>query len=197
MKKKNNNEEKMENFLDVFIRNYKTVPGVKILTKLFLYFAFLITFIMIIAISNYSKKANNDVSTTTTTEVVNKNYYEIINNLSSVKKETVLIGDIKLSLDIVETISGYEEKENEIKKVIIKENKLYEINNGVETISELITDASLINPSELMKYLLNNKSIKLNEDDNITYKYNDLTVYVKDEKIIKVTINAGYEINYN
>lgn len=197
MKKKNNNEEKMENFLDVFIRNYKTVPGVKILTKLFLYFVFLITFVMIIAISNYSRKTNNDVSTTTTIEVVNKNYYDIINNLSSVKKETVLIGDVKLNLDIDETINGYEEKENEIKKVIIKENKLYEINNGVETISELITDASFINPSELMKYLLNNKSIKLNEDDNITYKYNDLTVYVKGEKINKVTINSGYEINYN
>ena len=36
--KKNNNEEKMENFLDVLIRNYKTVPGVKIVLKLALYF---------------------------------------------------------------------------------------------------------------------------------------------------------------
>ena len=44
--KKNNNEEKMENFLDVLIRNYKTVPGVKIVLKLALYFIFIIIFVV-------------------------------------------------------------------------------------------------------------------------------------------------------
>mgnify|MGYP003294799562 CR=1 FL=1 len=54
--KKNNNEEKMENFLDVLIRNYKTVPGVKIVLKLALYFIFINIFVIVISISNYSKK---------------------------------------------------------------------------------------------------------------------------------------------
>lgn len=196
--KKDNNEEKMENFLDVLIRNYKTVPGVKILTKLFLYFIFIITFITIISISNYSKKAASDTSTTTTTtETISKNYYDIINNLSLLKKEIVIIGDIKLNLDIDETISGYEEQSSEIKKVIIKDNKIYEINNGIETLSNLIDDASYLNPTELIKYLLNNKSIKTTENNNNIYKYNDLTVYVENEKITKVVFNNGYEINYN
>ena len=196
--KKDNNEEKMENFLDVIIRNYKTVPGVKILLKLFLYFIFLTTFIIIISISNYSKKAASDTSTTTTTtESVSKNYYDIISNLSSVKKEIVIIGDVNLNLDIDETISGYKEQGSEIKKVIVKENKLYEIDNGVEILSDLVESTSFINPSELIKYLLNNKSIKLTENNNVTYKYNDLTVYVENEKIIKIVVNNGYEINYN
>ncbi len=195
--KKNNNEEKMENFLDVLIRNYKTVPGVKIVLKLALYFIFIIIFVIVISISNYSKKDNNNTLTTTTTETISKNYYDIINNLSLLKKEIVIIGDIKLNLDIDETISGYEEQSSEIKKVIIKDNKIYEINNGIETLSNLIDDASYLNPTELIKYLLNNKSIKTTENNNNIYKYNDLTVYVENEKITKVVFNNGYEINYN
>lgn len=195
--KKNNNEEKMENFLDVLIRNYKTVPGVKIVLKLALYFIFIIIFVIVISISNYSKKDNNNTLTTTTTETISKNYYDIINNLSLLKKEIVIIGDIKLNLDIDETISGYEEQSSEIKKVIIKDNKIYEINNGTETLSNLIDDASYLNPTELIKYLLNNKSIKTTENNNNIYKYNDLTVYVENEKITKVVFNNGYEINYN
>lgn len=195
--KKKNNEEKMENFLDVLIRNYKTVPGVKIVLKLALYFIFIIIFVIVISVSNYSKKDNNNTLTTTTTETISKNYYDIINNLSLLKKEIVIIGDIKLNLDIDETISGYEEQSSEIKKVIIKDNKIYEINNGTETLSNLIDDASYLNPTELIKYLLNNKSIKTTENNNNIYKYNDLTVYVENEKITKVVFNNGYEINYN
>lgn len=195
--KKNNNEEKMENFLDVLIRNYKTVPGVKIVLKLALYFIFIIIFVIVISVSNYSKKDNNNTLTTTTTETISKNYYDIINNLSLLKKEIVIIGDIKLNLDINETISGYEEQSSEIKKVIIKDNKIYEINNGIETLSDLIDDASYLNPTELIKYLLNNKSIKTTENNNNIYKYNDLTIYVENEKITKVVFNNGYEINYN
>lgn len=195
--KKNNNEEKMENFLDVLIRNYKTVPGVKIVLKLALYFIFIIIFVIVISVSNYSKKDNNNTLTTTTTETISKNYYDIINNLSLLKKEIVIIGDIKLNLDIDETISGYEEQSSEIKKVIIKDNKIYEINNGIETLSNLIDDASYLNPTELIKYLLNNKSIKTTENNNNIYKYNDLAVYVENEKITKVVFNNGYEINYN
>ena len=195
--KKNNNEEKMENFLDVLIRNYKTVPGVKIVLKLALYFIFIIIFVIVISVSNYSKKDNNNTLTTTTTETISKNYYDIINNLSLLKKEIVIIGDINLNLYIDETISGYEEQSSEIKKVIIKDNKIYEINNGIETLSNLIDDASYLNPTELIKYLLNNKSIKTTENNNNIYKYNDLTVYVENEKITKVVFNNGYEINYN
>lgn len=197
--KKNNNEEKMENFLDVLIRNYKTVPGVKIVLKLALYFIFIIIFVIVISVSNYSKKDNNNNNTltTTTTETISKNYYDIINSLSLLKKEIVIIGDIKLNLDIDETISGYKEQSSEIKKVIIKDNKIYEINNGIETLSDLIDDASYLNPTELIKYLLNNKSIKTTENNNNIYKYNDLTVYVENEKITKVVFNNGYEINYN
>lgn len=196
--KKNNNEEKMENFLDVLIRNYKTVPGVKIVLKLALYFIFIIIFVIVISVSNYGKKDNNNNTlTTTTTETISKNYYDIINSLSLLKKEIVIIGDIKLNLDIDETISGYKEQSSEIKKVIIKDNKIYEINNGIETLSDLIDDASYLNPTELIKYLLNNKSIKTTENNNNIYKYNDLTVYVENEKITKVVFNNGYEINYN
>lgn len=195
--KKNNNEEKMENFLDVLIRNYKTVPGVKIVLKLALYFIFIIIFVIVISVSNYSKKDNNNTLTTTTTETISKNYYDIINNLSLLKKEIVIIGDINLNLYIDETISGYEEQSSEIKKVIIKDNKIYEINNGIETLSNLIDDASYLNPTELIKYLLNNKSIKTTENNNNIYKYNDLIVYVENEKITKVVFNNGYEINYN
>ena len=43
----------------------------------------------------------------------------------------------------------------------------------------------------MLKYL-----IDFANNNNI-YKYNDLTVYVENEKITKVVFNNGYEINYN
>ena len=78
--KKNNNEEKMENFLDVLIRNYKTVPGVKIVLKLALYFIFIIIFVIVISVSNYSKKDNNNNITMVKSNVLAIN--EIISDVA-------------------------------------------------------------------------------------------------------------------
>lgn len=196
-KKKNNNEEEMENFLDVLIRNYKTVPGVKIVLKLFFYFLFIIIFLMIIYFANSNNNVEEENKQTQTTTQTSKNYYDLISELQTTKKEIIKLGDITLNLDINDSITGYIEKQDEIKKIIIKDNKLYEVNNGIEYISDLINDASFLNPIEVCKYLLNNKSIKLEENGLFTYKYDNLVVYIENEKISKIVVNDGYEIIYN
>ena len=153
----------MENFFDVIVRNYKTVPGFKILLKLGLYFIFIGALLVIVIVGNANSKALENKTTTTVEAINNSNYRDMIMNLQDVKKETITINNVKLSLDIGESIDGYEESENEIKKVVLKDNKLYEITSGEE----------------------------------VFYKYDFLTVYIKDEKISKIVVNNSYEINYN
>lgn len=196
MKKNKKNEEEMENFFDVIVRNYKTVPGFKILLKLGLYFIFIGALLVIVIVGNSNSKDLENKTTTTVEAINNSNYRDMIMNLQDVKKETITINNVKLSLDIGESIDGYEESENEIKKVVLKDNKLYEITSGEEVLSSVIEDATYFNPTEVLKYLLNNKSIKY-DNEEVFYKYDFLTVYIKDEKISKIVVNNSYEINYN
>ena len=196
--KKQKKEREIENFFEVLVRNYKTVPGLRIVLKLGFYIIFIIIFVLVIMISNYSKK-NDEVekSTTTTKEVVeSKKYRDMISDLSNTKKELVIINDIKINLDISANITGYLEMNDTIKKVIFKDNKLYEIIDGNEVLNETLTDPSFIDINNVVTYLFNNKSIRLVEENNTLYKYDLLNVYVNNDKITKVVVNNGYEIIY-
>ena len=196
--KKQKKEREIENFFEVLVRNYKTVPGLRIVLKLGFYIIFIIIFVLVIMISNYSKK-NDEVekSTTTTKEVVeSKKYRDMISDLSNTKKELVIINDIKINLDISANITGYLEMNDTIKKVIFKDNKLYEIIDGNEVLNETLTDPSFIDINNVVTYLFNNKSIRLVEENNTLYKYDLLNVYVNNDKITKVVVNNGYEISY-
>lgn len=196
--KKQKKEREIENFFEVLVRNYKTVPGLRIVLKLGFYIIFIIIFVLVIMISNYSKK-NDEVekSTTTTKEVVeSKKYRDMISDLSNTKKELVIINDIKINLDISANITGYLEMNDTIKKVIFKDNKLYEIIDGNEVLNETLTDPSFIDINNVVTYLFNNKSIRLVEENDTLYKYDLLNVYVNNDKITKVVVNNGYEINY-
>lgn len=196
--KKQKKEREIENFFEVLIRNYKTVPGLRIVLKLGFYIIFIIIFVLVIMISNYSKKNDKiEMSTTTTKEVVeSKKYRDMISDLSNTKKEFVIINDIKINLDIQANITGYLEMNDTIKKVIFKDNKLYEIIDGNEILNETLTDPSFIDINNVITYLFNNKSIRLVEENDTLYKYDLLNVYVNNDKITKVVVNNGYEINY-
>ena len=50
---------------------------------------------------------------------------------------------------------------------------------------------------DLMPLFMGKSDEILSVKDNNIYKYNDLTVYVENEKITKVVFYNGYEINYN
>lgn len=199
-KKKNTEEVEMENFFDVIIRNYKMVPGFRIVIKLGFYFIFIFVFLLIISIANHSK-TDEIIDKTTTTKVeenLSKNYRDYISDLSNIKKEIVSINDYKLNLDIGENITGYLESTDNIKKIIIKDNQLYEIINNEEVLNSFFSniDLTYLNIINVQKYLLNSKSIKIEENNLITYKYDNLEVIINNEKIEKIKINDNYVITY-
>ena len=199
-KKKNTEEVEMENFLDVIIRNYKMVPGFKIIIKLGIYFIFILVFLLVISIANHGKNDEIvDKSTTTKVEEnLSKNYKDYISDLSNIKKEVVSINEYKLNLDIGENITGYLETNDTIKKIIIKDNQLYEIINNEEILNSEFNDIDLtyLNVLNVQKYLLNSKSVKIEENNLITYKYDNLEVIINNEKIEKIKINDNYVITY-
>lgn len=199
-KKKNTEEVEIENFLDVIIRNYKMVLGFRIVLKLGFYFIFIFVFLLVISIANHSK-TDEILDKTTTTKVeenLSKNYRDYISDLSNIKKEVVSINDYKLNLDIGENITGYLETADNIKKIIIKDNQLYEIINNEEILNSEFIDIDLtyLNVVNVQKYLLNSKSIKIEENNLITYKYDNLEVIINNEKIDKIKINDNYVITY-
>ena len=199
-KKKNSEEVEMENFFDVIIRNYKTVPGFRMVLKLGFYFIFIFVFLFVITIANHSKNDEMiDQSTTSKVEENNsKSYIDYISELSNIKKEIVLINDYKLNLDIKDGITGYLETNDNIKKIIIKDNQLYEIINDEEVLNYDLSniDLTYLNITNVQKYLLNSKSIKIEENNLITYKYDNLEVIINNEKIEKIKINDNYAITY-
>lgn len=199
-KKKNTEEVEMENFFDVIIRNYKMVPGFRIVIKLGIYFIFILVFLLVISIANNGKneEAVDKSTTTKVEESLSKNYKDYISELSNIKKEVVSINEYKLNLDIGENITGYLETTDNIKKIIIKDNQLYEIINNEEILNSFFSDIDLtyLNVVNVQKYLLNSKSVKIEENNLITYKYDNLEVIINNEKIEKIKINDNYVITY-
>ena len=103
-----------------------------------------------------------------------------------------------MNLDIGENITGYLESTDNIKKIIIKDNQLYEIINNEEVLNSFFSniDLTYLNIINVQKYLLNSKSIKIEENNLITYKYDNLEVIINNEKIEKIKINDNYVITY-
>ena len=57
-------------------------------------------------------------------------------------------------------------------------------------------DLTYLNVVNVQKYLLNSKSIKIEENNLITYKYDNLEVIINNEKIEEIKINDNYVITY-
>lgn len=181
-RKKNEDGEELETKWEVFMRNYKTVPGFKELVKLVGYFLFFGLFIIIILAGQSSIKHNDKSSTTTTTKVVDtKTYKEILEDLYKTDKQihaNITINELKYSIDATNKtgiLSGLVETTSSTKRFKIENNVIYELNLDQATENANLFEnikVDYIIPANLVNILQNNKATKRVDGDNLIYNYN-------------------------
>lgn len=213
-KKKKNNEEKLENFFDVLLRNYRNVPGFRAIVKLLIPLIFCFIIMIVVATGKSSLYDTVEDTTPKTEETTKLTYRQILDKVYTDSKNYLVdikINEAEYHLEgkIEEnTITGFIENVNGIKNFKINEENIYEIKMGKEQVNpELFNEINIdyIIPEKTIKmiesYTADTKSA---EDGNTKYNYNlenqQINVVVSNEKVLKISIegeNYSYIIQYN
>lgn len=210
-RKKNEKGEELENAFDVFMRNYKTVPGFRTLVKLGGYLLMIVIILVLASNVDFDSTTatkNDNTTTTTTTAVAKKlTYGEILDKMTTIGTSIYISVVVNESNYVVEetvnkdNVSGYLDTVNGIKKFKVQSNNIYEVALNNETLNNNFfesLDKDFIIPANLVTYLKQNTSIKTLEGESIIYTYNvtkntinyEIKVHVSEEKCYKVEINS-------
>ncbi len=194
---KNKKDSKIKSFYNSLKEAWKD-PRKKAGIKLLSYFIFFIILFLLAFITNQINKTNNNINKEPDkTTKVTDTYINKLNSLLTDKYniEYTLNNEEKvLKIDGVlnnNQINGYLEYDNTIKKIVIKDNNIYEIVNDVENIINLDYDISLLNLNNLITLLKSNSPIKEVKDNiskytyNVIYKDISLNIIVSMEDYIK------------
>lgn len=194
---KNKKDNKIKSFYNYLKEAWK-VPRKKAGIKLLSYLIFFLILFLLAFITNQINKTNNNINKEPDkTTKVTDTYINKLNSLLTDKYniEYTLNNEEKvLKIDGVlnnNQINGYLEYDNTIKKIVIKDNNIYEIVNDVENIINLDYDISLLNLNNLITLLKSNSPIKEVKDNiskytyNVTYKDLSLNIVVSMEEYIK------------
>lgn len=206
---KNKKDSKIKNFYNSLKEAWKD-PRKKAGIKLLSYFIFFIILFLLAFITNQINKTNNNINKEQdkTTKVVDT-YINKLNSLLTDKYniEYTLNNEEKiLKIDGIlnnNQINGYLEYDNTIKKIVIKDNNIYEIVNDVENIINLDYDISFLNLNDLITLLKSNSPIKEVKDNiskytyNVIYKDISLNIVVSMEDYIKEIDITNETLKYN
>lgn len=206
---KNKKDSKIKSFYNYLKEAWKD-PRKKAGIKLLSYLIFFIILFLLAFITNQINKTNNNINKEQDkTTKVTDTYINKLNSLLTDKYniEYTLNNEEKvLKIDGVlndNQINGYLEYNNTIKKIIIKDNNVYEIVNDVENIINLDYDISLLNLNDLITLLKSNSPIKEVKDNigkytyNVIYKDISLNIVVSMEDYIKEIDITNETLKYN
>ena len=206
---KNKKDSKIKSFYNSLKEAWKD-PRKKAGIKLLSYFIFFIILFLLAFITNQINKTNNNINKEPDkTTKVTDTYINKLNSLLTDKYniEYTLNNEEKvLKIDGVlnnNQINGYLEYDNTIKKIVIKDNNIYEIVNDVENIINLDYDISLLNLNNLITLLKSNSPIKEVKDNiskytyNVIYKDISLNIIVSMEDYIKEIDITNETLKYN
>ena len=205
--KKNKEEKKESNIKNIYISFKKAwaIPQKKAGIKLLAYFIFFVIFFLIAAIVNRTNNVyNNDNMNTITTTVTKKEdkyndkQNKLINNSHTINY-TINIGDIEYTINGEldnNVISGYLESNETIKKILIEDNRIYEIKNNEKKDLDIDFNIKLININNIMNIIKNSKTIieRKEEDTNYLYTVNiddnevNIKIYTSEESINKIEL---------
>ena len=175
-KKQNNDEPVMENYWDVFVRNYRDSEGFRVLVKLGGYFIF-VGILVILAISVKEVNQERDDSSDQTEEVVTTNYPELLDNIMDREDDFSIHvhvddQDYEIRATFIDNVmEGYLETSGGTVKFRIADDQVYEVNLHDEIVNPNLfsnMNLSLVVPSSLIE-LLKNTSY---QEDNGTFIYN-------------------------
>lgn len=175
-KKQNNDEPVMENYWDVFVRNYRDSEGFRVLVKLGGYFIF-VGILVILAIGVKDVNRERDDSSDQTEEVVTVNYPELLDNIMDREDDFSIHvhvddQDYEIRATFIDNVmEGYLETSGGTVKFRIADGQVYEVNLHDEIVNPNLfsnMNLSLVVPSSLIE-LLKNTSY---QEDNGTFIYN-------------------------
>ena len=175
-KKQNNDEPVMENYWDVFVRNYRDSEGFRVLVKLGGYFVF-VGILVILAIGVKDVNQERDDSSDQTEEVVTVNYPELLDNIMDREDDFSIHvhvddQDYEIRATFIDNVmEGYLETSGGTVKFRIADDQVYEVNLHDEIVNPNLfsnMNLSLVVPSSLVE-LLKNTSY---QEDNGTFIYN-------------------------
>lgn len=213
-KRKIEEENRKENFLDVFIRNWRNVPGFRSVIKLSLYFIFIFIFIIVVNVAGNktgTKKTNYNNSFSSTTKAIETvTYKDILENVVKNKKDVymeIVIDNTKAVIDAVtndENITGYYVTDKLTKKFKIENNVLYEVTLDHEIENDKILNGlniDFIVPANMISILKNNIPTKMINNEEVLYNYDisinniayKVTTTVKESVLTNVEITNEKE----
>lgn len=183
MKKKD--ENRPETGWEVFVRNYKNVEGVRILTKFAIYITVFIILVIAMNLTLGNKMPKMYSQTTTTTTNIDPTYSDMLDKLldNSDYKCEIKINDNNYIVDgsFGNNILTGKLTVNEVTSDFkIKDNTIYETNNGQEVVNNDLfkdIDYKILLNNTLVDIIKNNKGIIVNEnDENKVMKYDDVDI---------------------
>ena len=198
-------KKKIKEYIKI-LKELWLIPRYRAIIKLSLYG---IMFLFLIVLTRLSNKIN----TTEQKSDERNSYTEIIKSINLENadiKYTLKINELIYTLEgkIEDNIiSGYLDNNNEIKKIIIKENNIYEVKNSEQILNEEINntiDYKLLFPKTIID-LVKNESAFIKKgieettyifetyDNNIKY---EIMIFMNSEEITKISIiNDKLECN--
>lgn len=204
---KNSFKEKYSKFKEVWSDPRKRA-GIKLLS----YFIFFFVFILLASIINNIESRNNIKSsnTTTTTLLIDK-YNDKQNKLLTDKYNisyVINIGDNEYKINGTlenNIVNGYLELVDVIKKIIIKDNSIYEIINNEEVIYESGLNVNYINLENIINLIKQNRAIITDSEKIKTYTYDiddirKIVVSTNEENITEIKIEdelSKYILNFD
>ena len=204
--KKNKKDEKNNKYKELYLKFKEAwkVPRKRAGIKLLGYLIFFFIFAIMVRVTSSIELSDVDKNTTKK-EVIKENLESfrekqnsLLDNNHNINYE-INIGDLvyKINGDLKDhIIEGYLESNEGIKKVILKDNLLYDVTTGVDVVVDLGIEMSKLDINYLVNIMKTNDAY-IEETDNIkTYQYainindneNTMVVYTNEKNIEKIVI---------
>lgn len=203
---KKNKDEKNNKYKELYLKLKEAWkdPQKKAGIKLLCYFIFFFIFAILVRVSsnmeitNTNKDTNNKEVVKENMESFREKQHALLNNNHNINYE-IKIGDLiyKINGTIKNNIvEGYLESVDSIKKILIKDNILYDVTSGSEEVLDLGFEMSKLNIDYLVNVMEHNDAYIDNKQKIKSYQYainiNDITnsiiVYTSDKIIEKIVI---------
>lgn len=204
--KKNKKEEKNNKYKELYLKFKEAwkVPRKRAGIKLLGYLIFFFIFAIMVRVTSSIELSDVDKNTTKK-EVIKENLESfrekqnsLLDNNHNINYE-INIGDLvyKINGDLKDhIIEGYLESNEGIKKVILKDNLLYDVTTGVDVVVDLGIEMSKLDINYLVNIMKTNDAYIEDKDNIKTYQYainindneNTMVVYTNEKNIEKIVI---------
>lgn len=211
---KNEKENKKEQIKELYSK-FKTAwadPRKKAGIKLLAYLIFFIILLLFASITSHLNKYKSTTNKTTTTTTVQDKYNDKQNDLLTNKHNVLYVININNNEYKIEgtiennKLVAFFDTPNGIKRILLEDDILYEINKDEKIVLETELNKNLINLEYIINLIKQNSAIISDKDNEKTYTYNinslglNIIVTTNEDSITKINITETtntYILNFD